>query len=204
MSPPNTRPEPTDIETPELGPDPAKALPAARPPVGTGASPLFAQLLALALMALGAVGIQEALVRTGVVSQESWTRTAAASLDGLAAETWMVPVFVVVALAGLLLLVVVVKPRPRKALTLSADTGVYLRTRDLSRIADGLLEGADGVTDVSTRARRRRLLVTATTLAGKDRNAVLEGDLRDRLAPVLRALKSPPKVALTIRNEDLR
>lgn len=180
-----------------------ESLSAAKPPVGTGLSPLFAQLIALVMVALGVVGIQEALVRSGAVSQKSWTSTVVSSVDGISAAAWMVPVFVVIAAVGVLLLLVVLRPRPRKALTLAANTGVYLRTGDLSRIVEGLLQGAEGVTDVTTKATLRKLRVSATTLAAKDRNSALEADLRGRLEPALWALKRPPKVALTIRNEDL-
>lgn len=207
MSTPNVDTDMTD-ETSDLGillpnPDLEGALSPAKPPVGTGSSPLFAQLLALLLIAAGVVGVQEALVRTGVLSQSSWTRSAVTSLDGISVAAWMLPIFVVVALLGLLLLVVVIKPRPRKALTLKANTGVYLRTADLARVIDGLIEGTEGVTDVSTKVSRRKMRVRVMTLSGRDRNSAIETDIRSRLAPALAALSSPPTAAISIRNEDL-
>lgn len=195
----------TTVDAPDAGsvPTAEPALAAAKAPVGTGASPWLALLMALALIALGGVGIQEALVRSGALAQSSWTRTAVDSADGISSETWMLPVFVAVALMGVLLLVAALKPRPRRTLTLDATTGVYLRTGDLGRMVGDLLEGAEGVTDVASRVGQRRLRLTATTLAPKDRNAALAGDLRERLEPLLRALKSPPKVTVNVRHEDL-
>lgn len=103
----------------------------AKPPVGTGPAPLFGQLLALLLVCVGVVGVQEALARTGIV-KTSWTSWVLRSLGGLSADFSLLVLFVVLTLLGLALLAVVFKPRPRRTLTLSAKTGVYLRTGDLA------------------------------------------------------------------------
>ena len=136
-------PEPTQTST-------APAMRAARAPVGAGSAPLVAQLLALALVALGAVGIQEALVRTGAISTASWTSAVVDSVDGCGTTTrscsssrccspW----------SGCVLLPLGFLRRPRTAVALDATTGVYLRTRDLARVAAAAVEGADAVTDVA-------------------------------------------------------
>jgi len=104
---------------------------------------------------------------------------------------------------GLLLLLVVLKPRPRKALSVSAETGVFLRTKDLGRLAESALDGVDGVTDIGTDATRRRLKVTARTVSTEDGDAALEATLKERLAPVLSALDNPPRVVVSIRHEEL-
>jgi hypothetical protein len=191
------------LEPAPAEPDPKDAMAAARPPVGTGSSPLVAQLIALALIGLGILGIQEALVRTSAITSSSWTSAVVDAVDGLTTATWVLIVGAVLAVLGLLLLPIVFKRRPRKTVSLSASTGVYLRTRDLGRIAEGAIAGIDTVTDVSVKASRKKVRVTATTVAGTDRNADIADDVRARLAPCLGALEHPPRIKVSVTNEGL-
>lgn len=191
------------LEPAPAEPDPKDAMAAARPPVGTGSSPLVAQLIALALIGLGILGIQEALVRTSAITSSSWTSAVVDAVDGLTTATWVLIVGAVLAVLGLLLLPIVFKRRPRKTVSLSASTGVYLRTRDLGRIAEGAIAGIDTVTDVSVKASRKKVRVTATTVAGTDRNADIADDVRARLAPSLGALEHPPRIKVSVTNEGL-
>jgi len=184
-------------------PDPGEAMTAARSPVGTGPAPLFGLLLAVGLIALGVLGVQEALVRSGAVDATSWTSWVLTHLDGLRSAFWMLVVFVVAVLIGLLLLAVAFRRRPRKTVAVRANTGVYLRTQDLARMADDIIEGTDGVTDVSCSARRGRLRVNVTTVEPKERNSTVRDSVRERLAPCLATLARAPRVSVHIRNEDL-
>ncbi|SDS50325.1 hypothetical protein SAMN04488570_2023 [Nocardioides scoriae] len=180
------------------------AMQAAKPPVGVGASPLVAQLVALALIALGVVGIQALLSTTGAIAQAPWITSALDAVDGTASDAPVVLVVAVVAIVlGLLVLPIAFKRRPRKSLELAAHTGVRLRTRDLARIASTAVEGADGVTDVKVTATRRKLRVVATSVAAKDRNGAVVDDIGRRLAPTLEALESRPKLAVSVRNEGV-
>jgi len=169
-----------------------------------GSAPFVAQLLAVALIALGAVGLEEALVRTGAVNQPSWTSATVRAMEGARSDR---PVVLVLAIAlvllGLVLVSVAFKRRPRTSVALRADTGVYLRTRDLGRVAASAIEGADAVTDTDVTSSRRTLRVRATTLAPKDRNGEIETEIRDRLSSSLEALDRPPRVKVTVRNEGL-
>lgn len=183
---------------------PESAMKPAKAPVGAGSAPLVAQLIALALVALGVVGVQEALVRTGAISSSSWTSAVVPALDGIRYDDPVVLVVaVVLALVGLLVLPMALLRRPRKAVALEAGTGVYLRTRDLARVAGAAVEGADAVTDVHVKAGRRTLKVRATTVAARDRNDEITADLRDRLASSLGALERTPRVKVSVRNEGL-
>ncbi len=204
-----TEPAVTSTPTPPVGPPgtstarAGSAMTAAKAPVGTGPAPLVALLLALGLIALGVVGIQEALVRSGATTGTSWTTWVLTRLDGVTPADWMLVVFVIAAIVGILLLLIAFRRRPRKTLAVRATTGVYLRTRDLARLADHHLDGIDGITDVNTAASGNRLRVTATTLEPKARNTALSDTLRERLAPCLEALEPAPKVSVSIRNGDL-
>ena len=177
---------------------------AAKAPVGVGSAPLVAQLLALLLIALGVVGIQETLVRTGAIQGSSWTEAVVKAVDG---TTWTDPlvlaVGIVAVVLGLLLLPVGLLRRPRRSVALQAETGVHLRTKDLAKIASSAVEGADAVTDVHVEAKSRSLKVRATTVASKDRNVEIAKDLEQRLATSLDAVEHTPRTKVYIRNEDL-
>lgn len=181
---------------------PTSALRAAKAPVGAGAAPLVAQLFALALVALGAVGIEEALARSGAISQPSWIDATLTAVDGIGQDDPIVLVAgIVLAVVAVLLLPVVVLRRPRKAVALESETGVWLRTGDVARIAKGAVEGTDAVTDVEVSSSRRTLKVVATTVASRDRKAEIVGNIERRLADTVGALERAPRVKVSVRNE---
>lgn len=184
-------------------PDPGSAMTAARAPVGVGATPLVATAMALLLIAVGVVGVQEALVRSGATTTSSWTSQTLSFLDGLEAQLWMLPLFVLLALAGVLLLLLVFRRRPRKTLALKARTGVYLRTKDLGRILEEQLEGTQGVTDVDATASGSRLRIVVNTLEPKSTSKTVAERVRMRIAPTIDTLSKTPKVKIHVRNEDL-
>ncbi|MCW2818661.1 MAG: hypothetical protein JWR42_1448 [Marmoricola sp.] len=176
---------------------------AAKAPVGVGSAPLVAQLLALLLIALGVVGVQEALVRSGAIHGSSWTGAAVSSVDGTRwTDPLVLAVGIVAVVLGLLMLPVGLLRRPRRSVALQAETGVYLRTKDLAKIATAAVEGADAVTDVHVDARSRSLKVRATTVAAKDRNVEIARDLEGRLATSLDSVEHTPRTKVYIRNED--
>lgn len=199
-----------DLDTLEPGaqtpaaPQPAprtEALKAARTPVGVGLSPAVAQIVALILIGLGVLAVQDALVRTGLAQTQSWLRAVVEATDAVEASAWMIAPFVALIILGLLILPIAFRRRPRKAVSLTARTGVYLRTKDVASIVKTRLEGVDAVVDVSAAASRSRIKVKATSLAPADRNATIESDIRDRMAPVLGALERAPRLTVDIRNE---
>ncbi len=179
-------------------------LKAAKAPVGVGSAPLVAQLLALVLVVLGVVLVREALVLAGAVAGSAWTTSILDSVDGTRLTDPLVLVAgIVLAVVGLLLLPVGLLRRPRRSVALEAQTGVYLRTKDLAKVAKSAVEGADAVTDVSVEASRRALKVRASTVAGKDRNDEIARDVRERLASSLEAVEHTPRARVSVRNEDL-
>ncbi len=173
----------------------------ARPPVGVGASPLVAQLLAFGLVAAGVVGVQEAVSRVGLVGGPSWVSSAASALDGRARPPWLLLAAVVLAVVGLLLLAVALKRRPRKSLTLQARTGVYLRTGDLAKLVSERLDGLDAASDTAVDVSRRKIQVRVTSIAPQDHNETATSEIHERLAPCLAAIESPPRVKVAIKNE---
>ncbi|WP_051706148.1 DUF6286 domain-containing protein [Nocardioides aequoreus] len=172
----------------------------AKPPVGVGATPLVAQLLALGLVALGVVGVQDLLARTGLIAQAPWTDTAVSQVDGLASDSvWVLVGGIVAALLGLVVLATALRRRPRKTLELDAQTGVRLRTRDLPRLLQGTVETVDGVTDVDVRASRRSVRVVATTVVRDERRREVATELEERIAPTLRAPHRAPRPRIKLK-----
>ncbi|RYI99195.1 MAG: hypothetical protein EON52_26450, partial [Actinomycetales bacterium] len=158
----------TTTPTPDAASGPLRA---GKAPVGTGASPLVAQLFALALIALAAVAVQHLLVLTGTASGTSWLASTVESADGIAGDSPVVLIVgIVAAVLGILLLPIALKPRPRKGIALATTTGAHLRRQDLRRIVESAVEGTDAVTDVDVTVTRRRIRVTATSVATKDRD----------------------------------
>ncbi len=190
-------------QSPTQNQDSQEPMTPARPPVGVGASPLVAQLLALLVVATGVVGVQEAVSRVGLVGGPSWVGSTASALDGLSPPPWLLLAAVVLAVVGLLLLVVALKRRPRKSLTLQAQTGVYLRTGDLAKLVSERLDGLDAASDTSVDVSRRKIQVTVVSIAPQDHNQAVTSAIDERLAPCLAAIESPPRVKVTIKNEVL-
>lgn len=56
---------------------------------------------ALLVVALGVVGVRDALVYAGLLSGSGWCEEATAKLDGRSVEAWMVPAGAALALLGL-------------------------------------------------------------------------------------------------------
>ncbi len=181
----------------------ADPLHAAKPPVGVGPAPFVGELVALLVVALGVVGVQEALVRSGLLDATSWSSAAVDAVDGLRVATWVLVAGVLLVVAGVFVLPLAFRRRPRKTVQLLADTGVSVRSRDLGRLCEHALADADAVTDVSVRAGSRTLRVTATVVAPEERNAAVVEDLRTRLRPVLDALARTPQVKVSVKNEGL-
>lgn len=179
-----------------------QGLPAAKPPLRTAAAVTIGILLALLLLGIAVVAIEEAVIRTGLWDGPSWTRNAVTAVDNVAVEPWMAAPLIACWVLGLVLLIVALKPRRRKGSALQAQTGVYLRRKDLARLAIPALQHIDGLTDLSAKAKRRILHISVTTLTGKDQDTAIKTELKDRLAPILATLERPPKIAVTINHQD--
>ncbi|MCO7239685.1 MULTISPECIES: DUF6286 domain-containing protein [unclassified Aeromicrobium] len=189
----------TSETTPSTG---TRPLAAAKSPAGTGASPLVAQLIALALVGLAVVAVQHLLVQLGSVSGSSWLLTVVDAADGIDGRTSAVLAAAVVALVvAVLLLPVALKPRPRRTLALRASSGVHLRRQDLVRVVRAAIDGTDGVTEADVSVRRRRVKVVARSVATADRESELEGAVRARAERVCSAVDPTPRVDVTIRPE---
>jgi len=181
---------------PESGASPVEPT-AGRTPTATPAAAPWAVLLALVVLALGVVGIRDALVAAGAFGGSSWTKNTANAIDGLTARTWMIPAGIGLAVLGLWWLLAALKPRKRTEISLSGTPGAWMRPGDLARLVQPTVENVEGVVSASTSATRRTVTVKATTTArdsAQVRTALTEA-VGDRLAALGRA----PRVKVKAR-----
>jgi hypothetical protein len=170
---------------------------AGRTPTAAPAATPWAVLLALVMLALGVVGIRDALIGAGAFGGSSWTKNTANAIDGLTARTWMIPAGIGLAVLGLWWLLAALKPRKRTEISLSGTPGAWMRPGDVARLAQPTVENVDGVVSASTSATRRTVTVKVTTTArdsAEVRTAVTEA-VGDRLSAVGRA----PRVKVKAR-----
>jgi len=193
--------DPTDTTAreevdPESGVSPVEPT-AGRTPTATPAAAPWAVLLALVVLALGVVGIRDALVAAGAFGGSSWTKNTANAIDGLTARTWMIPAGIGLAVLGLWWLLAALKPRKRTEISLTGTPGAWMRPADLARLVQPTVENVEGVVSASTSATLRTVTVKATTTArdsAEVRTAVTEA-VGDRLSALGRA----PRVKVKAR-----
>lgn len=167
-------------------------------PVANGVLPLLGVIWALALGALGVLLVREALVHAALIDGRKWVDKSVSFFDGQSAEDWMFIVGVLLVLVGLVLLVVAFRPRRRKELALEAQTGVFLTTGSVRRIAESAASDVDGVDTTSVRASRTKVSVDATTLSSDtdDARSRIEAAVQDALS----AVQKPPTVKAEVRS----
>ncbi len=168
-------------------------MPAAKSPVASGAIATLGLVLAVLLTAVGVAAVRDALVYAGVLDGTPLLSLAARATNGVTPAGWMVPVGVVLAVLGLWLLVMAFRPRPRKAVTLTAQTGVFLRLKDVSRLAETAAERVDGVLDVHVSAKPKTAKVTVRSTGDQGTSDRVQDAVTARLAP----LENPPTLKMS-------
>lgn len=179
---------PTGPERPHAAGQP-RPLGAAKAPVGSGRVSTIGVVLALLVTGLGVVGVQTALVSAGLLHGNSWLESGVQTVDGLTPSPWLLPLGVALVLLGLWLLLGAVLPRRRTAVALQADTGVFLRSRDLARLAVAAADEVDGVSDAHASASRSAVTVRVTTTGGGSVGGAVEHAVTERLQPLQRAVR---------------
>lgn len=177
------------------------SLPPARPPVAVPAAAGSAIMIGLLLLAAVVLVVQNAVVHAGWVPEPSWAGTLASRVNGARPQWWWNIVGAVAALAGIALVVGALKPRRRTSIRVPhhddtaggvlTSTSMWIRPVDVARFAGDAAAAADSVTHVTTKATRKKLVVTAATVdqdvdAARDR---ITEAVTARLAPVADELK---------------
>jgi hypothetical protein len=178
-------------DTAQTAKDRHPGLTGAKAPVGPGRISLVGVVLAVLTVAIGLVGVRDALVSAGVLSGTSWIEGAVDGLDGLKAQWWMVPVGALMVGLGIWLLWTGLRPRPIRAVRLRSPTGVFLRPQDVRVVAQHAAEDVDGVMSATATASRRRVRVTATVTAD---DGTIADDVQNAVEQALSALDPVPRV----------
>ncbi|WP_053205542.1 DUF6286 domain-containing protein [Jiangella muralis] len=171
------------------------ALPAAAPPAAAGPARRAGVVLALLLIAVGALAVYDMLTGLDAIDGPLPVERALDRIDGLQPQDWMVPVGIIVALAGLWLVLSALRPRPRRALALRAESGAYASRRTIEHIAVDTATQHPGVVDAHARARRRTVTVRIHT----DGEAATTGEVRGALIDRLDRLEGAPRIRVSAR-----
>ncbi|MBA3488808.1 MAG: hypothetical protein H0T78_04550 [Longispora sp.] len=182
----------TQFEPPPMHPRPA--MKAARQPTGAGPIGLIGPIMALVLTGIGVVLLHDAVFETDAMPGRTWLAVVVDGLDRTTAEWWMIPAGVGIALIGVWLIVSALRPRSRHTHAVTSETGLFLRTRDIARLAAAAAADVDGVLAASSTAGRRTVTVTVES----DRDGVVDL-VRDTVGERLSALTRPPKVKVRVR-----
>ena len=173
------------------------ALPAPKQPVSPGTITAVGVVLALLVVALGVVGLHDALVAADAVDGSSWSAAAVSAVDGTRRGLWLVPAGVLAVLVGLWLLLTALRPRPRTAIALRADTGVVLRPRDVAALARSTAGDVDGVTSATASAQRRRVSVAVVATSDDGVREAVAAAVAARFA----ALSTTPSIRVSVKTE---
>ncbi|RYV50843.1 DUF6286 domain-containing protein [Pengzhenrongella frigida] len=172
-------------------------LAAAKAPVGPGKITAVGVVLALGLLSLGVIALHDALIPSGLVAGPSWIDSGLTTLHGSEPAPWMVPSGLLMATVGVWALVTALRPRPSTAIALTARTGVYLRPRDVARIARTATENVDGVTSATANATRRTVTVSVRAIAPGQ----IAADVQQAVAHALDALAAAPRIRVRVTPE---
>jgi hypothetical protein len=169
----------------------------AKRPAGTAAAVPVGVLAAAATIAAGVVGVRDALQAADVVSGPSWTGWLAGKLEVVKPADWMIPAGIIAVVAGLWILVAAVKPRRVTHVAVGHD-GVWIRRRDIARLAAESAEMVDSVLSATAKSRRRTLRITVRAIGDTDRVGT---DLDTTIGQRLAVLSPPPRVRSRVVEE---
>jgi hypothetical protein len=169
----------------------------AKRPVGLAAAAPVGVLAAVVTIALGVVGVRDALQAAGAVSAPSWTGWLTGKLETVQPAEWMIPAGVIAILTGLLFLVAALKPRRVTHVAVGQD-GVWIRRRDIARLAVESAEAVDSVISATGKSRRRTVRITVRAIGDTDRVAT---DLDTTIGQRLAVLSPPPRIRRRVIEE---
>jgi hypothetical protein len=187
--------------SPGTGPERARRrgqpLAAAKTPLAPGTITVVGVLLAAAVTAAGVIAVRDSLVQANLAAGTAWTSAVVGRVDKLGPGAWLVPLAVVLVGVGLWLLVVAVRPRPRTGVALDAVTGVFLRPRDVARIARSAAQDVDGVTSARATATARRIFVTVRATSS---DVDVAPRVTEAVTGQLTALAAPPTIRVSVKS----
>ncbi|WP_061007355.1 DUF6286 domain-containing protein [Mycolicibacterium mucogenicum] len=174
------------------------ALPApGRSPVAAATARYVAVALALVVMLGGAVSLREAGIELGWVDGAPWIGAAITALNGLRSQWWMVPAGAVALILGLWLVVVAVRPRRKTVVAVDAAGSVWMRPRDVARLASHAASCVPGVEVLNSAATRRKVTMYVG-ITGMESDAAAKGSIAAAVGSATEILVPTPKIVVRI------
>lgn len=176
---------------------PGAPLPSVPEPTAGPPSTLPAMLVAVVLLGLGAVLVNDALVTLGWVSGTAVSRPVLEALaTGVDRSVVVVVAGVVLGLLGLWLLRRALARAPRTEVSLGEGTHAWVAPADLTRVATLVASDVDGV--VSARARGGRRAVAVRVTAVDAAAPTVQGVVRGAVEEALAGLDPAPRVSVRV------
>jgi len=176
----------------------AIALPApGRVPVAPAAARRIAVLLALIVLIVGVMALREAGVVLGWVHGTPWVGTSVAAVNGLHSRWWMIPAGAGAAVVGGWLMFIALWPRRKTVVAVDAAGSVWMRPRDVARLASHAASSVAGVEVLHAEATRRKV-VLYVGLTGADSDAAAKGAITAAVGSATEILLPPPRIAVRI------
>lgn len=174
------------------------ALPApGRSPVAAATARYVAVALALVVMLGGVVSLREAGIELGWVDGTPWIGAAITALNGLRSQWWMVPAGAVALILGLWLVVVAVRPRRKTVVAVDAAGSVWMRPRDVARLASHAASCVPGVEVLNSAATRRKVTMYVG-ITGIESDAAAKGSIAAAVGSATEILIPTPKIVVRI------
>ncbi|GAS95804.1 uncharacterized protein RMCC_2770 [Mycolicibacterium canariasense] len=180
-----------------------------RVPVATATARYIGVVLALVVLAAGVLAVREAGVTLGWITGTSWIGAAVTAVDGLHSQWWMVPAGAVALAAGAWLVFSALRPRRKTAIAVDASAAVWMRPRDVARLASHAASAVPGVEVLRADATRRKvtLYVGLTGVESGDASgsqpgtvsgAAAKGAVTAAVGSATEILLPPPRIAVRI------
>ena len=168
-----------------------------RAPVATAAARHLAVPLALVLLATGLIALREASVVLGWLPDASWLTEGLTAAEGLHSEWWMVPIGCVVALGGLWLVFTALRPRSKTAVAVDTASAVWMRPRDIARLASYAAGSVPGVEVLTSEATRRKVTLYVGLTAVQTVDGA-KGAITAAVGSATEILRPPPQIRVRI------
>lgn len=171
--------------------------PPAKTPVNSAVLGSLGLLWAAVLIGLGAVAIHDVLVAGEWIGGPAWVEATVDAVARLQADVVLLVVATPVGLLGLVLLWWALRPRRKRGVSVSADSGVFLRHHHLNRLLEARVGTLQGVVSANASARRRKVALRVRGVEGSDPDE-LRSRVSSQVADDLAVLAEPVKPRIQI------
>jgi len=174
------------------------ALPApGRSPVAAATARYVAVALALVVMGGGVVSLREAGVELGWIAGTPWIGAAITALNGLRSQWWMMPAGAIALLLGVWLVVVALRPRRKTVVAVDTAGSVWMRPRDVARLASHAASCVPGVEVLNSAATRRKVTMYVG-ITGDESDTAAKGAIAAAVGSATEILIPTPRIVVRI------